>query len=74
MKLGYQCENNNHKECGGRWIENPDTNEEKTFFCDFALLCKIGFTRNVDLLHHLSTVTDYPPDQRSFIGQFTAGL
>jgi hypothetical protein len=34
MKLGYQCENNNHKECGGRWIENPDTNEEKTIFCE----------------------------------------
>ena len=34
MKLGYQYENNNHKECGGRWIENPDTNEEKTFVCE----------------------------------------
>jgi hypothetical protein len=35
MKLGYQCENNNnHKECGGRWIENPNTDEVKTVFCE----------------------------------------
>ena len=39
MKLGYYCNpgvssNNNHKECSGKFIENPNTENEETFDCE----------------------------------------
>jgi hypothetical protein len=35
MKLGYFCntEINKHEQCGGQWVENPDTNDEKNVRC-----------------------------------------